>query len=121
MRQIEESGTYVTGRIFGGQFCVRVPNDEVREGDYIEFCKQGTRCRRVKSVHRGRKHNYVQFDPSRYNPFKSQRIDMREVTGVWRPQPTLELWEDPEGGKKREKPLLPEWKGSVRKPDGQVE
>jgi hypothetical protein len=107
----DESGTYVAGRIFGGQFCVSVSIEVVREGDYIMFNRQGTRVRRVKSVHRGRKHNYAQFEPCRANPFKSQRINLRDVQSVWRPQPTLEVRD------KDPPKLLPaEWKASIRRP-----
>lgn len=90
---VDESGEYVVGRIFDAQFCLQIPIDHLESGDYIEFYRQGMRCRRVKSVHKGRKHNYVQFYPCRACPFKNQRINLKDIDKAWRPQPTLELWE----------------------------
>jgi hypothetical protein len=92
----DESGTFKVGRIFGGQFCLQISIEEIQRGDYIEFYKQGNRCRRVKAVHRGRKHNYAQFEPCRANPFKSQKINLKDINKVWRPQAELVLWKDPD-------------------------
>ena len=82
----DQSGETTRCRIFGGKTCQQVPTDEVRAGDYIEFNRRGLRVRLVDTVHRGRKHNYVQFVPSKYNPFKNQRVNLKEVKSVWRQQ-----------------------------------
>ena len=92
----EESGTFTPGRIFGGQLCSQVPVEGVCAGDYIVFVLHGTRTRRVKSVHHGRKHHYVQFEPCKYNAFKKQRINIRDIKSVWRIQGELVLWKEPE-------------------------
>lgn len=88
----DQSGEFTPGRIFAGNFCLKVPTDEVLAGDFIEFYRQGMRVRQVKSVHRGRKHNYVQFHPSKYNAFKSQKINIKDIKSVWRIQGELVLW-----------------------------
>lgn len=82
---LTESGLFKVGKIFGGKFCVQVPLEAIQPGDYIEFYRQGTRCRLVKDVHRGRKHNYVQIEPGRYNVFKDQRVKFESISAVWRP------------------------------------
>jgi len=91
----DQSGEFSIGRIFGGQFCMRVPTEYVCPGDYIEFYRQGMRVRQVRTVHRGRKHKFVQFVPSKYNAFRSQKVKLQDIKGVWRIQGELKLWKDP--------------------------
>ena len=98
MTHPDESGTFKVGRIYGAQLCLQISNEDVERGDYIEFYRRGQRCRRVKDVHRGRKHNYVQFEPCLVNPFKNQKINLKDIRSVWRPQPELVLWKDPNHG-----------------------
>lgn len=82
----EESGVFTPGKVFEGKFCVQVSIEDMREGDYIEFYRQGFRVRRVKEVHRGRKHSFVQYEPSKYNEFKKQQVSLKDIKAVWRPQ-----------------------------------
>ena len=82
---LTESGVYMAGKVFGGRLCTRVPLEDIQPGDYIEFYRQGSRCRLVRDVHRGRKHNYVQIEPGKYNVFKDQRVKFESITAVWRP------------------------------------
>ncbi len=80
----DESGTFLVGKVCDGKFCTEVPIDDIQQGDYIQFYRQGTRCRCVKDVHRGRKHNYVKFVPFKSTPFKNQRINLKDIQSVWR-------------------------------------
>lgn len=82
----EESGVFTPGKIFEGKFCVQIPIGDVQKGDYIEFYRQGRRTRKVKGVVKTKKHTYVQIEQSKYNPFKNQRVDVKDIYSVWRPQ-----------------------------------
>lgn len=59
--------------------------DEVMPGDYVEFESSGHRIRRVKKVHRGRKHEYVRVEPlPNITVLKNRKIELRSVHKVWR-------------------------------------
>ena len=80
----DESGSFRVGKVFGGRFCVQVPICTLAAGDFIEFYRDGMRVRRVVEVHRGRKHNYATFERLLANPFRSQKVNLKDIRSAWR-------------------------------------
>lgn len=69
---------------FGGKPHQLIHVDEVAPGDYIDFCREGLRTRKVKEVYRGRKKQFISFEPVPYNEFKKLQVHPKEVIRVWR-------------------------------------
>ena len=78
-------------RKFGGNICVQISIDEVREGDYIMYWDSGHRVGRVQKNHKGYKHRWVKLYASMWNGHvlrRSKKIKPKLIRSAWRKQAT---------------------------------